>query len=178
MNFLHTLSFSEHRLICLPYCQLINEMASDTSIRDGIKNQIKLACDEELGDVVLRLSTEDAFDLTTELSARHGRDVKTWGEYMLLVEVIRCITDSQFSSGPPCACSFAACLPCLERLVESVQTTPATPPAGVKPIDPTALYAWVQDGLADGWIDDQYKAQNWKGKIKAAWEIMAETLCE
>jgi hypothetical protein len=47
--------------------QLINTMASDASTREGIQNQIRLACEEELGDVVLRLSTEDCFDLLCDL---------------------------------------------------------------------------------------------------------------
>lgn len=45
-------------------------MAKDDSTRDGIKMQIKLACDDELPDVVLKLSTEDCFDLACDLVSR------------------------------------------------------------------------------------------------------------
>jgi hypothetical protein len=45
----------------------INSMAKDESTREGIKVQIKMACEEELADVVLRLSTEDCFDLACDL---------------------------------------------------------------------------------------------------------------
>lgn len=49
------------------YIQLIRNMALDDSTREGIKMQIKLACDDELPDVVLKLSTEDCFDLACDL---------------------------------------------------------------------------------------------------------------
>ncbi|KAK0546763.1 RNA polymerase II-associated protein 3 [Tilletia horrida] len=83
----------------------IRTSASNSVTRQSIKSQLKLACEEELADVVLRLSTEDAFDLLCDLALRHGRNLRTWG--------------------PPCACSFSHCLPCLERLVNTVKTTPA-----------------------------------------------------
>ncbi len=82
--------------------------STDAATREGIRAQIRLACEDELGDVVLRLSTEDCFDLLCDLAVRHGRDLKQWG--------------------PPCACSFAKCLPCLDRLVESVRLDPLLPP--------------------------------------------------
>ncbi|CAD6884294.1 unnamed protein product [Tilletia laevis] len=82
----------------------IRNMATDPLTRQAIKSQLKLACQDELGDVVLRLSTEDAFDLLCDLAMRHGRNLRTWG--------------------PPCACSFSHCLPCLERLVNTVKSTP------------------------------------------------------
>ena len=90
-------------------------------------------------------------------AVRHGRDLKTWG--------------------PPCACSFAACLPCLERLVKSVKTTPCTPPAGIRPIDASELHRWVEDLLANSWVDDQWTG-DWRDRVEDAWEIMAQTLCE
>lgn len=46
---------------------LIRSMAKDDSTREGIKVQIRMACEEELADVVLRLSTEDCFDLACDL---------------------------------------------------------------------------------------------------------------
>jgi uncharacterized protein YfiM (DUF2279 family) len=46
---------------------LIKSMAKDESTREGIMVQIKMACEEELADVVLRLSTEDCFDLACDL---------------------------------------------------------------------------------------------------------------
>ncbi|KAK0536779.1 hypothetical protein OC835_001916 [Tilletia horrida] len=82
----------------------IRTMASDPLYRQGIHSQLKHACEDELADVVLRLSTEDAFDLLCDLAMRHGRNLRLWG--------------------PPCACSFSHCLPCLERLVNTVRTTP------------------------------------------------------
>ncbi|KAE8233689.1 hypothetical protein CF326_g1272 [Tilletia indica] len=82
----------------------IRNMADDPLTRQSIKAQLKGACQDELGDVVLRLSTEDAFDLLCDLAMRHGRNLRTWG--------------------PPCACSFSHCLPCLERLVNTVKSTP------------------------------------------------------
>ncbi|KAN0061970.1 hypothetical protein ACQY0O_005965 [Thecaphora frezii] len=127
-----------------------------------------LACKEELADVVLRLSTEDSFDLLCDLAVRHGRDLKTWG--------------------PPCACSFSRCLPCLERLVESIKTTPPTPPAEIKPIESTALLDWIKksefldlvavydsdDEAAPptSWADDP----TWKERVSSAWEKMASIL--
>ncbi|KAL9936719.1 hypothetical protein V8E36_004787 [Tilletia maclaganii] len=82
----------------------IRNSLSDSVTRQEIKTQLKLACQDELGDVVLRLSTEDAFDLLCDLAVRHGRNLRLWG--------------------PACACSFSHCLPCLERLVNTVKTTP------------------------------------------------------
>ncbi|PWN49772.1 hypothetical protein IE53DRAFT_362895 [Violaceomyces palustris] len=136
---------------------LIEMMANDQTTKEGIKTQIKLACEEELGDVVLRLSTEDCFDLLCDLAVRHGRNLKVWG--------------------PPCACSFARCLPCLERLVRSIKTTPPTPPADIKPIDATDLIEWIEE-LIEG--EEDYDSWNesadWRARVTAAWERMAEIL--
>lgn len=74
-------------------------MAGDQSTRDGIKTQIKLACEEELGDVVLRLSTEDAFDLLCDLvSTEKCGDDMQW----LIVGHLRCrlfVTDATSKHG-------------------------------------------------------------------------------
>jgi hypothetical protein len=186
------MSFVEHGLTPAQ----IKFASSEAATRKGIRSQIRLACEEELGDVVLRLSTEDCFDLLCDLAVRHGRDLKLLG--------------------PPCACSFSKCLPCLERLVESVKLDPAMPSksgsdandtkAGKaaitssansinadakspgwlaninfqpKAIQPKGLHEWIQDLINNDWVDpDDWAGETWKDVITDAWQNMADTLCE
>ncbi|PWN34835.1 uncharacterized protein FA14DRAFT_154269 [Meira miltonrushii] len=85
----------------------INSIAEDVDTESRIKTQTEKYLDK-LCLIVTRISTEDTFDLVCDLSARHGRDLNKWG--------------------PPCACSFANCLGCLQTLTESVlQTQPIIP---------------------------------------------------
>lgn len=85
----------------------INSIAQDLDTESRIKTQTEKYLDK-LCLTVTRISTEDTFDLICDLSARHGRDLNKWG--------------------PPCACSFANCLGCLQTLTESVlQTQPIIP---------------------------------------------------
>ncbi|MCO5549590.1 hypothetical protein L7F22_003062 [Adiantum nelumboides] len=85
----------------------INSIAKDIDTESRIKRQTEKYLDK-LCLTVTRISTEDTFDLICDLSARHGRDLNKWG--------------------PPCACSFANCLGCLQTLTESVlQTQPIIP---------------------------------------------------
>lgn len=46
---------------------LIKSLAKDDSTREGVSAQIRMACEEELADVVLRLSTEDCFDVICDM---------------------------------------------------------------------------------------------------------------
>lgn len=50
---------------------LIRSMAKDKSTRQGITAQIRMACEEELADVALRISTEDCYDLASNLVSMH-----------------------------------------------------------------------------------------------------------
>lgn len=139
---------------------LIEALAGDQSTKEGIRTQIYLACEDELGDVVLRLSTEDSFDLLCDLAVRHGRDLKTWG--------------------PPCACSFSKCLPCLERLVQSIKATPPTPETDIKAIQPNELITWIDQKrkskedtkINQAWDEDL----SWRTRVTSAWKKMADIL--
>lgn len=85
----------------------MNSIAKEIDATSRIKAQTEKYLDK-LCLTVTRISTEDTFDLICDLSARHGRDLNKWG--------------------PPCACSFANCLGCLQTLTESVlQTQPIIP---------------------------------------------------
>lgn len=85
----------------------IDSIAKDVNTESRVKAQTEKYLDK-LCLTVTRISTEDTFDLICDLSARHGRDLNKWG--------------------PPCACSFANCLGCLQTLTESVlQTQPIIP---------------------------------------------------
>ncbi|PWN45194.1 hypothetical protein IE81DRAFT_320366 [Ceraceosorus guamensis] len=139
----------------------IDEIAV-TSKADGMRKtieaQFELACEEELGDIVLRLSTEDSFDLLCDLAVKHGRDLKTWG--------------------PPCACSFASCYTCLEALVESVKATPPTPPADIRPVNVTDLITFVENTVCIGAAPTQKwgKRDKWAARLEDLWNGMAEIL--
>lgn len=53
---------------------LIKNMAKDKSTKEGILKQIKMAS-VKLADVVLRLSTEDCFDLACDLVSKRGNSL-------------------------------------------------------------------------------------------------------
>lgn len=120
--------------------ELILKQSSSPIVREKISTQLRLACSTELADVVLRLSTEDTFDLLCDLSLRHGRDIKLYG--------------------PPCACSFSRCLPCLERLVSSIKTTPQSKPPEIKRVKVKEMEEWMEEYWQDDeWEDDELEEE-------------------
>lgn len=120
--------------------EVILRQSTSQATKENISAQLKQACSTELADVVLRLSTEDTFDLLCDLSVRHGRDLKTYG--------------------PPCACSFSHCLPCLERLVTSIKSTTQNKPPDIKKVRVKEMEDWMESYWEEeSWEDDEIQGQ-------------------
>lgn len=131
----------------------------------AIKRQLQDICEREIGEIMLRLATEDSFDMLCDLASTHGRDLSLWG--------------------PPCACCFAHCIGCLESMVEGVaQTPPAVLPEKFVPDRPSEeqtslLVDCVKDLYASGLVGPAWSpsaANYWRIPLRNSLKKLSDEL--
>lgn len=138
----------------------IEEACNSEAALDSVRDQFREACEEELADVVLRLSTEDTFDLLCDIAARHGRQLRRWG--------------------PPCACFFCDCHHCLDTLVQRVKDTPSMKlPERPRELETAELVAWIRHCIEVGLLARPWSIQaeeQWLPSVVRGWQRMTDEL--